>query len=269
MKDFVIPPQPKIVTEICELLKKPSTGVNQIANLAVKEASLTAQLLKTVNTPYFSRGRKIESVSQAITIMGLSNFSTIVLKSALRQVYKLKDKMFFESFWRHSELAAMSCDLIAKKLDLEVVNDAYIAGLFHDCAIPIMTEKYSDYTSLLKNSLSSEENAVLAEDNNYSTNHCTLGYYFTKAWKLPEEVCQAIRFHHETQVDSLPNDGRVQSLVALLTISEYIVQCCDMLGTERTLSPEGWMEKYPIIDFMGISANDVRDFEQDLIDKAY
>lgn len=268
LKNFAIPPQPESVLEIGKLLEKPAVDLNRIAAVISKDASLTAKVLKIANSPFFSGGRSIDSVGRALNVMGLNTFKTVVLKSALSEVFAQGDSASFETFWRHSELAALCCDIIAQRCVPKLAGSAYLAGMFHDCAIPVMQAKFDDYADLLKQSLHYCAKVIPLEESRYSTSHSTIGYFFAKSWKLPEAVCKAISHHHDETLTNL-TDETEKTLVAMLMLSEYIIQDFDTSGNMKTIDSTLWMEIHcDVIDCLDIDADDIHDFEENLLKKA-
>lgn len=268
LKNFSIPPQPESVLEISKLLDKPAIDLNRIAAIIGKDASLTAKVLKVANAPFFSGGRAIDSVGRALNVMGLNTFKTVVLKSSLREVFSQDGDASFDTFWRHSELAALSCDIIAQRRAPELAQYAYLAGLFHDCAIPVMQAKFGDYVEVVAQSLHYGGKIIPVEEARYATNHCTVGYFFAKSWKLPELVCQTILHHHSESLNDIP-DIPGKTLTAILMASEYLIQDFDTSGNMKTIDHHRWAEIHgDVMAVLNIEPDNLRDFEEDLLEKA-
>lgn len=265
--NIALPPQPDGVIEINKQLGKSVVDLKRIVAVIQKDPSLTAKVLKVANSPLFCCGRAIDSVERAVQVMGLNNFRTVVVNAALREVFSQGDNEVLEKFWKHSELAALTCDIIANQVVKRLAPQAYLAGLFHDCAIPIMVNKYSDYADLVLKALHYQENVIAMEEERYSTNHCTLGYLFAKSWVLPELVYTAIQQHHnESLADIVEED--VKLLVAMSLVSEFIIQDFDASGNMKTISIEVWAERHDnVMQILGIEPDHIRDFEEELLEK--
>ena len=109
----------------------------------------------------------------------------------------------------------------------DLLDHAYPLGLFHDCAIPLMMKKFPDYVDVapiaLNGTWSAEEPATKVEEDRYSTGHCAIGYIVAKSWQLNENICEAIRHHHDPQI-TLHEDLNRRRLVANLLLAECIVE---------------------------------------------
>lgn len=265
--NIALPPQPDGVLEINKQLGQPVVDLKKIVTVIQKDPSLTAKVLKVANSPLFCCGRTIDSVARAVQVMGLNNFRTVVVNVALREVFSQGDSAVLERFWKHSELAALSCDIIAKQRVNRLAPLAYLLGLFHDCAIPIMANKYPDYVDLMQKSLHYLENVIAIEEERYFTNHCTLGYFFAKSWALPDLVSAAIQQHHNESLADIADED-VKLLVATSLVSEFIIQDFDASGNMKTISIETWAELHDnVMQILGIEPDHIRDFEEELLEK--
>jgi HD-like signal output (HDOD) protein len=268
---FAIPPQPRNVLEINALLDKPGANTARIADLIGKDPSLTAQVLKTANSPGFSRGRATDSVFQALQVMGLRNFKAIILKCALRQVFSQTKNAFLEEFWRHSELIAQCCAVVARSRAPEFAHGAYLAGLFHDCAIPLMTQRFGDYKDFIGGGFRNEDNFIQEEERRYSINHCALSYLFAKAWSLPAPICLAIHHHHDESLPNPPDSASARTMTAIVMTSHYVINRFDVSGRgdETPVNPEEWTKsRGDIAALLGLLPDDLYDFEEELFIEA-
>lgn len=269
LKHFRIPPQPDSVLEAGRLLGAAMPDLNRIAAAVSKDPSLTARVLKVANSPYFSTSQKIDSVGRALNVMGLNTFKTAVLKSALQEVFSQSQihANTREMVWCHAELTAACCDIVARFSAPALAANAYLAGLFHDCATLVMQDKFADYGEILPQCLHYSSKAIPLEQARYETDHCTVGYFFAKAWQLPEAVCRTIQYHHNEALEE-PWDGQTRMLVAILRLSEYIVQDYDTSGNMKTISPEQWLQFHEGMAIqLQVEADDIRDFETALLER--
>ena len=87
--------------------------------------------------------------------------------------------------WNNSIDVAMTCAAIAKILGITSVDEAYTFGLFHDSGIPLLMEKFENYTQVLKQASTATTRKVTDIENDaFGTNHSVVGYYVAKAWLL-------------------------------------------------------------------------------------
>ncbi|MGV1099749.1 HDOD domain-containing protein [Thiovibrio sp. JS02] len=71
------------VRELISLLHNGKSTAQEIANVILKDASLTTKLLQVVNSAYYSRGVPVTSVSRAITAVGINTLKELAVTLAL------------------------------------------------------------------------------------------------------------------------------------------------------------------------------------------
>ncbi len=227
VKSIDIPPQPRVVLELYKIFKEPDPDVSRIVKLVSDDLALTAKLIKLANSPFWGGGRKIDSIRQAFMILGTKNFYSLVLTSALRDALagQCTNRGLFDGFWSHCLQIARVTELIA--LNSSAVtsmvprNLAYMAGLFHDCSMPLLMKRYPEYISMFNSVLCNESVSIEMEESSFGTNHALISYFVSKSWQLPLPVCYAILNHHEEEPDD-SCELVARKIWALLILSEYL-----------------------------------------------
>ena len=224
LKSIHIPPCPAVVLSLMEEIRQPQCDFAKLVKLISGDVGLAASMLKTANSPYFALSRKVNSVQVAVSVLGLKNLMQIVTGSALQKALG-GEKITMERFWDRSNSTAVVASHLARKLHGVSREDAYTLGLFHDCGIPIMMQKFSDYKEKLAAANQSAELVIAIEDQHYTTNHAVVGSMLARSWYLPEHIGQAIRVHHDHDIfaqsdSSVP--APVRALVAIAMVAEHI-----------------------------------------------
>jgi HD-like signal output (HDOD) protein len=240
-----IPSQPKIVLEIFELIDQPNCSFKNIGELVSKDVGLAAKTIKIANSAFFAPPKPIESVVQAISMLGLDNFYQLILSSALQEAMaeNAPEIEGIKNFWSHSVEVAGICKMLVENFNLQMgekftEHHAYMAGLFHDCAIPLLMKKFPNYKNVI--GLPIQNNPLITNDENiyFHTNHSLAGYLVSRSWKLPKMVCNAIRYHHDMRLID-KNDWVSRRLAAVLFLAEHIWQDTKMTATtENDLDPD-------------------------------
>ena len=92
----------------------------------------------------------------------------------------------------------MVAAFIAKQLPGMNKDEAYTFGLFQNCGIPMLLQRFPEYgQTLAKADQDGARKHTEVEEEAHGTDHATMGYLLTKSWNLPEDLSQAIRYHHE------------------------------------------------------------------------
>mgnify|MGYP000897101599 CR=1 FL=1 len=225
LKHISVPPCPEIVVELLEEARKEDIDFIRISRLITGDVALAAAVLKSANSPFFALRRKVQSVQQAVAVLGLRNLLKIVYGVVLKQSLGGSSPPLVR-FWDRSNYNAVVCSYLAGRLPGVSSDDAYTFGLFHDAGIAILLQKYADYqkTLLLVNAAPAGLTAI--EDERHHTNHVIVGALLARGWYLPDQVVWAIRYHHEPSIFTAPRRQATPDvclLVAIRLISEHIV----------------------------------------------
>lgn len=214
-----IPPQPAVLAELFELLASGDYDVRQVAHVITSDPGLTALLFKLASAPVYAKGRKLTNLEQVLQVVGIQQCFNLARALALQEAVG-GDRRTMEGFWsRSSEIARYAAMVAADRVAVCNIfpDQAYLAGIFHDCGVPLLAERFPEYGSL-KGLCERPPRPVsmLDEDRRFSTDHCVVGYLVARHWRLPDFVADAIRHHHELQH---LGEHRVRSLVAILQLA--------------------------------------------------
>jgi len=222
-----IPPCPTILSRIMAEMHKEEPDYNRLSKLISADVALSAGLIKTTNSPYFLRSQRARSVHDALSILGLRNASHTIAGIIIRNIFPHTPSMV--RFWDASARTARLCAWLARRLDIPEFNvdDAYTFGLFHDCGIPILMQRFPSYKDVLAASNRDAKNEFTAsEDALIQTNHTLVGCALAQSWWLPEDMSQSILHHHNltalTQQSNLPRIHRL--FIATTQFAEHFTQ---------------------------------------------
>lgn len=262
LKGIFIPPQPKLMIQIKEV----GNDVSKFAEVISTDPGIGAQVLKTVNSPAFARANKINSIHQAVMMLGCPYVISIINGLMLKRAYDHVDTEALESFWQVAKDVSLTMVLLARQLNVLAVDDAYLIGLFHNCGIPLMLQKYPNYMEVCRESYGEEvDNIAEYESIKLKTNHCIVGYYVAKSWQLNKDVAEIIRDHHHlttTADKSAYFKGNDQDdLVCLLKMSEHICRLYKRLGSQE--QDNEWERiNETVLDHVGLSSPDFTDLQE-------
>ncbi|MEY4592514.1 MAG: hypothetical protein RIR18_1409 [Pseudomonadota bacterium] len=224
LKSITIPPRPVLLIELNRLLMGDDPSPIRLAEIIMKDVAVSAAMLKTVNSPYFALRNKIGNVQQAVQILGSTNVRNIVTSLILRNTLSGSAGVSLERFWDSSEKVANISRHICNMLPRAPKDEAYTFGIFRDCGIPILMMRFPDYRETLKIAGGDDRPLPVVEDERHGTNHVTLGYLVARSWGLSPTLCEAIRWHHDTEVfrtkDNAPPVSK--TLVAINYLAEQL-----------------------------------------------
>jgi putative nucleotidyltransferase with HDIG domain len=195
---YSLPSLSEVINKINNLMEDDTVSVNYIGNLMTKDISLSAKILKIVNSPYYGFPQRIYNLNHALVLLGSNTLKSIIITSSIFDL--MKDVM--KGLWEHSLFCGLTAKYIAKQINngKQIIDEdlVFSAGLLHDIGKLIIAIKFKDdFNAVIK--LAQEEKKVYteAEKEVLNISHADVGYYLTKEWNYPASICTPIRFHHE------------------------------------------------------------------------
>jgi len=232
---------PTIFYQINDAVENPESSFAEIGHIINQDAGLTARLLKIVNSSFFGFSSKVETITHAITIVGMVQLRDLALVTAIINNFKgiPKDAVNMHSFWKHSITAGLAGRVIGVYLKEANPERFYILGLLHDLGRLLLYLTIPEEMSrvLIKYShgglLYEAESEVLGWD------HAEAGGSLLRKWGLPDRLVEGVLYHHN------PSDAPCYPLEASVThVADILAHTLEQ-GTsgERYVPPlnsEAW-----------------------------
>jgi len=195
-----LPSLPTIFSEINDAIKNPKCSGKDIADIVSKDTSLSATLLKIINSAYYGLSQKVESLQYAAMALGTRQVSSLALGITVINYFKgISDQRInMQSFWRHS----IACGIATKALSIHVAGVSpdrlFIGGLLHDIGRLIFLTQYpTQFNALLKKSQLGGLSLYEVEPNYFGYTHAQFGSLLAKTWNFSDRVSQLIHHHHD------------------------------------------------------------------------
>jgi HD-like signal output (HDOD) protein len=211
---------PTIFYQINEAVENPESSFTEIADIICKDSALTARLLKIVNSSYFGFSSKVETISHAITIVGMVQLRDLALATAIINNFKgiPKNTVNMHAFWQHSIATGLAGRVIGVYLKDANPERFYVLGLLHDLGRLLTYLTIPDDMSrvLIKYShgglLHEAENDVLGWD------HAEAGGRLMRKWNLPDRLVEGVLYHHDpSRAPRYPLEAAVTHVADILT----------------------------------------------------
>ncbi|MEF2230833.1 MAG: HDOD domain-containing protein [Pseudodesulfovibrio sp.] len=234
---------PDIYFRIREVLEDENATAEAIARVVSTDISLSAKLLRLVNSPFYGFPQEIDSVSRAVALVGTRELSTLALGiSAINYFRDIPPELVdMRSFWRHS----ITCGVIAKILADTQTGLAserfFTAGLLHDVGRLILFKKlpYACTEAMLY----ARENAiplVEAEREILGFDHTDISRPLLLSWKFPEALSSMINCHHDPM--AFPNPLEPSVIHVADTLTNVVELAQGGMYAIPALRQEAWAE---------------------------
>lgn len=210
---------PSIFNELVEVINNPRSSSAAIGRVVSKDTSLSARLLKIVNSPFYGFPSKIDTISRAVTIIGTRQLTTLAVGISAMDLFRdmPSDVVDMESFWKHSIGTGLLCRIMATMTGLPNTERLFVSGLLHDIGHLVLF-KYLPEESTATVMLARANQSSLAEEEVrvFGIDHARLGADLLREWKLPPTLEGNVRFHNT------PADAPDKSEAAIVCVANFL-----------------------------------------------
>lgn len=219
-----LPTLPGIAMRILETVNNKNADVKKLADIISTDPPLSAEVLKTVNSPLYALPGKTTSVPHAVSLLGMEAVKNLALGFSLINGYQAGPGQFdYPSFWKDSLIAAVTSRLLAQKIIPELAEDAFFLGLLHNIGTlalcQCMPEQYNLVTNEMQKTGCRQHEA---EEQILGFTHAQAGAHLVKSWGIPDYFEIPIRHHHypEKLIETLPT---VETLTRILYLAGHFI----------------------------------------------
>lgn len=217
---LTLPEIPSIVFELNEVIANPLSSAEDIAQVVHRSPSLTALLLKIVNSPFYGFPSKIDKISLAVTLIGTREISGLALGISLISLFNNIPKkiLSMHSFLRHSLACGIISRILAAHRSLPQTEQLFVSGLLHDLGRLILYSYFPEESLHLLSRARSSDTLLYLQENDYlGCNHTHLIKHLLQMWKLPMVLENNVFFHHSPLEAQQPIPATLVHLADIIT----------------------------------------------------
>ena len=262
---FFIPPKPEILTQLQAALQEPEPDLSTVADIISQDITVSAAVLKVINSPAFGLTRKVSDIKQSTMFLGLGGVNSLVTALVLKLAFKPEDcPIPLESFWDKATHIAETAMIVAQRFKSKVpMEDIYTAALFMDCGIPAMAMKFPDYRKIMQAAERLTTHTLAqVEEHKFKTNHAVVGYYICRNWNLPDNIRNFVLHHHDLKYLDQLHDSDAQVLFSAVKTAENVIS-----RHHNLRDTSDWHHyKASAFDILGFDDDDYNDICEDVGD---
>jgi putative nucleotidyltransferase with HDIG domain len=190
-----LPPLPATAAEVMSLCQQETTYAQKLSAVIHRDQTIASNVLRVANSAAYAGQIPVTSLQQAVSRLGLQLITEIAMAVSVR------GRMFANptcaemlgSLWKHSVLSGFYTKEIAR-LRRRNVEIAFLCGLLHDVGKAVLLNNVDKVVGRAEMALPV---ALVIEA--VEQQHVAAGLLLGKEWKLPEQIVEAVQFHHEPQ----------------------------------------------------------------------
>ncbi len=210
---------------IKELIDDDSSTIDDIADVIILDPTLSVTILKLANSSFFSYPGKIDTISKAVLVLGITEVYNLVIAYFTTDAFKniSADPDYLEEFWEQ----AIDCALIIKFLGQEAnvpnAERLFILGLLHNIGELVVYQNIPKKVSLC-NKLTTSEFPWEKQQSIIGFTYADCSAEMLKQWNLPYNIIKPIK---EQDVYNYEKDTLESKLLYLSKRVMLLTHQCD------------------------------------------
>lgn len=246
-----LPALPGTVHKVREMLHDMDGCASDVGEVIAQDPAIAAKVLRVANSAAYGFTHHVDTVQLGVSLLGLVETYSVVVSSAVVDVFDRSRTFDYMAFW----LESMSCANLAKALS-ELVQGkrrtgVFSAGLLHDIGrlalVQVAPRHYENVASDLTGA-----DLIEAEERQFGLAHPEAGAQLAQHWDLPDELEECIRFHHEPRYASVEH----RQMVSLIHVADVLSRAYRQDSDSSAIDLH---ECASSLDYLGLSSDQVRD----------
>ncbi len=237
-----MPPFPESAFRLMRLTSDINCSPKDLVQAIGYDPAMTMNILKLVNSAYFSLSRHVSSVQHALIYLGMNTVKNLAISVATMDNLPRWALGSFTSngFLLHSVLTGRLAQRLAGHFSHAGDNsEAFVAGLLHDFGKAVFAHaEPTKYAAVLKRAASEGVALHAVEREVFGFDHAEAGAMLADRWQLPERLVGIIAGHHADDPGADPLTGYVMAANAL---SKSLVPGCS--GNTAVAMPDFLAER--------------------------
>lgn len=218
-----LPQFPENIVMIQKLINDPKSEMADIARQISMDPAMTADLLKVVNSAQFMLSKKVDSISEAVKMVGIRGIKNMLYSYGTQKILgdDTNDKRIL---WDHSYKTAFYAYNLAKNFrkDRNLLDDVFVGGILHDMGKIIFANVHPDLLNKIKTfCVEKGIPASTFEDLSAGLNHAEIGALIAQKWNFPDNLVSAIRLHHDPNIAPAEFKDLVETVYLANMLCEY------------------------------------------------
>jgi HD-like signal output (HDOD) protein len=190
----------EVLAQVIQECDNADASVASLARIMSGDQALAAMVLKLANSAYYGYARKIESLPDAVVLLGFASVKNLAITASItRLLASDRDEFgdFRRSIFDHSLCTAIGARVLGRARRISG-EKAFVAGLLHDLGLIVLVCYRKDLFRQIIEVMETQRTCVPdVEQEILGFSHAELGALVAAEWKFPPGLCEALRYHHD------------------------------------------------------------------------
>ncbi|MBY0588442.1 HDOD domain-containing protein [bacterium] len=239
---------PKVVQEILSQTRSIDFDLKGLTNTIASDPALSAKILRLVNSASFGLPRRVNSLPQAVMILGQRTLRLVVMTfSLVDKLTKGLGRRMYNAYWRQTlTMAIAGTRLSHGRTDIDA-DEAYASGLLADIGILVLAQTHAERYIDLFAETPHDIRLIEAERAAFGYDHAQVGSRLLERWGFSPRVAASTRYHHQPR----PHASRLERTAFLSSLlsdilwnpcSQQVAMVQDILRAELNFDTDKLIE---------------------------
>ncbi|MES2309090.1 MAG: HDOD domain-containing protein [Verrucomicrobiota bacterium] len=220
-----LPSLPTIFYELEKEIDHPRSTPESIGGILLKDQSLVSRLLALSNSAFYGFSRRVETVPNAIQLLGLKQVRDLVMATSVLQAFEGIDVEFLEmnQFWVHSIACGVAAAELAKEKGDANPERYFVGGLLHDVGrLALLIKLPKEMGEVLNRHRETRVHTHFLEQEVIGFDHMMVGGGLVEQWRLPIAMADMVRHHHT------PEKSTASFETSLVHLADILVHALEL-----------------------------------------
>lgn len=235
-----------------ELVNSEGSVSTQIAEIIRRDPSLTARLLRMVNSVYYGLSNSVSNIEEAIFFLGLRQIRELAMATpVIEEMSSFKGAdgaapLPWKDLWAHSLGTAILTREILRSLPITIDDDTdYLVGLLNNVGKVVMAHAFpGELREIAATPLDTPADVCKREIELIGWDHAQIGAVYLERHKMSDEIVLAVQYHNTPSIAP-----RHQIFAAAVQVADCLVRHTGIHGGFEKVKPvekdawtqlEGW-----------------------------
>ncbi len=218
LKECTLPAMPHVAARILEITSDPNARVEDIQRVISSDQALASRVLMLANSAFYGMRRNVDTISDAIFVLGFEAVKKISIAVATRELYQVHG-LIEQKLWEHTLGVSIAAGLICSKQSLHEipVEESIVAGLLHDIGKAVMNQSQPERYAMVVETVYGERIPFYkVEEGFFGFTHQEVGELLFKEWGFTPDLIEVAGKHHKRhEIDAGGNAGGLCDIVRL------------------------------------------------------
>ena len=232
---------------LSDLVKSEGSLTSQIAEIIRRDPSLSARLLRMVNSVYFGLSARVNNIEEAVFFLGLRQIRELSLATPVIEEFEklqgdIAEPLPWKDLWAHSLATAILTREILQAAPIAVDDETdYLVGLLHNVGKIVMAVAFpAEQQEIVRTPAATPAEICAHERRIIGWDHAEIGAHYLAKHNLSEEITLAVRYHCEP--DRAP---RCRPFAAAVQVADHLVRYVGISGGFEQIQPiekDSWLQ---------------------------